>query len=230
MIQECFICSTTINGDEHFFQHHLNQCLDSSSASTSSIAAYNNAASSSSSSSRSTSLSQHDQGTSGRFNSNSNNDDQLSTDAALALSLSITSTEDAEESARSIALALQLTQSAQGDQTQFRSRPIVGCPICARSWEDLECPSSEREVHADECMRRNGTGEEADLEGGGGDWQEGGKEWSQKSANHALLLGSGLPKAQVRGTPGTSYFDFENIPPSILRSWEDLTDLDRRDD
>lgn len=28
MSQLCFLCSQTINGDEQFYQHHVNQCLD----------------------------------------------------------------------------------------------------------------------------------------------------------------------------------------------------------
>lgn len=129
--QECFVCSQSVNGDDAFFQHHLNRCLDSQAAAPSPSSAPHSGYV--------------------ELDLTPFADSHVASDAALALALSATLGAEA---------AFELQQS-ETDQLK-RMDPeredgeLPGCPICERSWEEVEVGEGDREAHAEVCLSARG--------------------------------------------------------------------------
>lgn len=166
----CFLCSRTIHGDEQFYQHHVNQCLDN-------VGAVDNLDSERSSKEKGKAAvllvnqsdddDDEDEDEDGADKNEDEEVDQVEdhepqSDAAMARALALDSAE------------IDGTESASGQR----------CPCCQSAWSTLGIvDDEEKEEHAGYCF-----GEE--KEGGWGD---------DIAATSGYQLGNGVGKT-ARGT------------------------------
>lgn len=183
--QECFVCGQVVNGDGAFFEHHLNRCLDSQAPSPSS---------------------RH------RFHDNELDlspfaDSLVASDAALALALSATL--DAEA-----AFELQQSETDHFERMDvgLANGALAGCPICEKSWNELEIEYEDREGHAEVCLRAMGEVLESDEEE-----EEEGQQLDGRSGFGRKIKGKASD--EVEGVPGECRMAFEEEECTAHSRW-----------